>query len=44
MIDGRLPIYSRDGAERLQTFLRESCGLIDTVTGAILLVVTWVFL
>ena len=23
-IDGRLPLYSRDGAERLQTFLRES--------------------
>ena len=32
-IDGRLPLYSRDGAERLQTFLRESCGLVETVVG-----------
>ena len=34
-VDGRLPLYSRDGAERLQTFLRESCGLVETVVGAI---------
>jgi hypothetical protein len=32
-IAGRLPLYSRDGAERLQTFLRESCGLVDAVVG-----------
>ena len=32
-IDGRLPLYSRDGAERLQTFLRESCGSVETVVG-----------
>ena len=34
-VDGRLPLYSRDGAERLQTFLRESCGLVETVVGAV---------
>ena len=28
-----LPQYSRDGAERLQTLLRESCGLVDAVVG-----------
>ena len=32
-VDGRLPLYTRDGAERLQTFLRESCGLVETVVG-----------
>jgi hypothetical protein len=32
-IDGRISLYSRDGAERLQTFLRESCGLVETVVG-----------
>src|SRR6185369_6027118 len=29
----RLPLYSRDGAERLQMFLRESCGLVEAVVG-----------
>src|SRR4029450_13545441 len=28
--DGRLQLYSRDGAERLHTFLRESCGVVET--------------
>ena len=28
-----LPLYTRDGAERLQKFLRESSGLVDTVVG-----------
>lgn len=30
-VNGRLPVYRRDGAERLQTFLRESCGLPEAV-------------
>lgn len=32
-VNGRLPLYTRDGAERLQKFLRESSGLVDTVVG-----------
>src|SRR4029078_11126839 len=32
-IDRRLPRYARDGAERLRTFFRESCGLGETVLG-----------
>ena len=31
--NGQLPLYTRDGAERLQQFLRESTGLVDTVVG-----------
>ena len=30
-VNGRLPLYTRDGAERLQRFLRESTGTEDTV-------------
>ena len=29
--NGHLPLYTRDGAERLQQFLRESAGLVDAV-------------
>ena len=32
-INGRLPVYTRDGAERLQAFLREHCGLREAVVG-----------
>jgi hypothetical protein len=32
-VDGRLPLYTRDGAPRLQRFLRECTGLVDTVIG-----------
>lgn len=32
-VNGQLPVYTRDGAERLQQFLRESTGLVDTVVG-----------
>src|SRR3954453_7098123 len=31
VINGRLPVYTRDGAERLQSFLREQCGLREAV-------------
>jgi hypothetical protein len=30
-VNGRLPLYTRDGAERLQRFLRKSTGTEDTV-------------
>ena len=30
-VNGRLPVYTRDGAERLQRFLRESTGTDDIV-------------
>ena len=30
-VNGRLPLYTRDGAERLQRFLRESTGTDDIV-------------
>ena len=32
-VNGHLPVYTRDGAERLQRFLRESSGLVDAVIG-----------
>lgn len=32
-VTGRLPLYTRDGAERLQRALRESSELVDTVVG-----------
>ena len=30
-VNGRLPLYTRDGADRLQRFLRESTGTVDIV-------------
>ena len=32
-VNGRLPLYTRDGADRLQRFLRESAGTDDIVVG-----------
>jgi hypothetical protein len=32
-VTGRLPLYTRDGAERLQRAVRESSELVDTVVG-----------
>jgi hypothetical protein len=32
-VNGRLPIYERDGAERLQQAIRERTGAVDTVVG-----------
>ena len=32
-VDGQLPVYTRDGADRLQQFLLESTGLVDAVVG-----------
>jgi hypothetical protein len=32
-VNSHLPLYTRDGAERLQRFLRESGGLVDAVIG-----------
>ncbi len=32
-VNARLPLYMRDGADRLQQFLRESSGLVDAVVG-----------
>ena len=34
-VDGRLPLYTRDGAERLQRFLRESTGIGDIVVDSV---------
>ena len=34
-VNGRLPLYTRDGAERLQRFLRESSGMDDTVVDSV---------